>query len=99
MSAIVVRPLASSKDLKTFIKLPWTIYAGDPMWVPPLLMDRKKQADILKMSYGDESSREIVVMAPSLDEAIAQMKAAMSKSTEAPSHFKVKACYYESEED
>lgn len=52
-----------------------------------------------KMSYGDESSREIVVMAPSLDEAIAQMKAAMSKSTEAPSHFKVKACYYESEED
>ena len=51
------------------------------------------------MSYGDESSREIVVMAPSLDEAIAQMKAAMSKSTEAPSHFKVKACYYEGEED
>lgn len=52
-----------------------------------------------KMSYGDQSSREIVVMAPSLDEAIAQMKAAMSKSTEAPSHFKVKACYYEGEED
>ncbi len=62
-------------------------------------MKAKKHNYGKNTSYGYESSREIVVMAPSLDEAIAQMKAAMSKSTEAPSHFKVKACYYESEED
>jgi hypothetical protein len=39
---IEIRPVKSNKQLMDFIKLPWKIYANDPNWVPPLIMDRKK---------------------------------------------------------
>jgi hypothetical protein len=29
-------------QLDQFIRVPWTIYAGDPMWIPPLLMERRQ---------------------------------------------------------
>jgi hypothetical protein len=28
--------------LKTFIRVPWTIYADDPAWVPPLILERRQ---------------------------------------------------------
>jgi GNAT superfamily N-acetyltransferase len=45
MSDIRIRPVSTKKDERTFIRLPWTIYAGNPVWVPPLLMDRRKLID------------------------------------------------------
>ena len=36
---VTVRPVASRRDLSRFLRLPWTIYANDPHWVPPLLVD------------------------------------------------------------
>ncbi len=30
------------QDLDEFIKLPWSLYASDPMWVPPLLVERRQ---------------------------------------------------------
>ncbi len=38
---IEVREVTNSSQLKTFIKFPWKIYAGNPNWVPPLIVDRK----------------------------------------------------------
>jgi len=29
--------------LNDFIRLPWSLYADDPMWVPPLLLERRMQ--------------------------------------------------------
>lgn len=29
-------PVSSKTDLKAFVDLPWTIYADDPHWIPPL---------------------------------------------------------------
>ena len=37
-----VREVRSRSDLDRFIKLPWRIYAEDPHWVPPLLMEVKE---------------------------------------------------------
>src|SRR5690606_2597107 len=34
-----VREVEGRADLERFLKLPWKIYASDPMWVPPLLSD------------------------------------------------------------
>jgi hypothetical protein len=34
-----------------FLKLPWTIYANDPLWVPPLLMERKAFIDPKKNPF------------------------------------------------
>ena len=38
---IKIREVVGKKALKTFIKIPWSIYKDDPNWVPPLLMERK----------------------------------------------------------
>ena len=33
---ITITPVSSKADLKSFVDLPWAIYADDPHWVPPL---------------------------------------------------------------
>jgi len=33
---IVISPVSGKADLKAFVELPWSIYANDPNWVPPL---------------------------------------------------------------
>ena len=43
--ALDVRPVASKRELDTFIKLPWRLYRNVPNWVPPLLFDRKRFLD------------------------------------------------------
>ena len=40
-----VRPVSPDRDLDTLIRLPWRLYADDPAWVPPLLMDRRQSLD------------------------------------------------------
>ena len=37
-----ILPVRNRKDLKRFIKVPWSIYAGDHCWIPPLLFERKE---------------------------------------------------------
>lgn len=39
---ITVKPVATKKDLKRFIILPWKIYKGNNCWVPPLIKDMKE---------------------------------------------------------
>jgi hypothetical protein len=36
MSKITLKRVASAADRKAFVNLPWTLYASDPHWVPPL---------------------------------------------------------------
>ena len=38
---IEIREVVGKRALKTFIKVPWSIYKHDPNWIPPLLMERK----------------------------------------------------------
>ena len=40
-NAIVVRPVMSFRDMGQFIDVPWHVYANDPMWVPPLRLERR----------------------------------------------------------
>jgi hypothetical protein len=30
----------TKKDLKRFIRVPWSVYADDPQWIPPLVIER-----------------------------------------------------------
>lgn len=34
-----VIPVSSSRDRRAFVNLPWTLYKGDPNWIPPLKSD------------------------------------------------------------
>ena len=35
-ASMKIVPVSDGNGLTEFIEFPWTIYAGDPMWVPPL---------------------------------------------------------------
>ena len=43
--AIEVRPAIARHDRRAFLELPWQIYADDPIWVPPLLIERRSFID------------------------------------------------------
>ena len=42
---IEVRPVRTRRERRTFLTFPWRIYKNDPLWVPPLLPERKKVID------------------------------------------------------
>lgn len=35
-------PVSNSRDMRRFIRVPWSVYAEDPTWVPPLLLERRE---------------------------------------------------------
>jgi hypothetical protein len=37
-----VNPVDDRQQLRQFIRLPWSIYSNDPVWVPPLILERKE---------------------------------------------------------
>ncbi|MGD2023703.1 MAG: N-acetyltransferase [Desulfobacterales bacterium] len=37
-----VSPVNDRQKMRQFIRLPWSIYADDPAWVPPLMLERKE---------------------------------------------------------
>ena len=49
--ALDIRPVATKRELRAFIKLPWWLYRDEPNWVPPLLMDVKKRLDRKKNPF------------------------------------------------
>ncbi len=45
MSTLEVSEVTSRRERNAFIKFPWRIYANDPAWVPPLIIERKAFLD------------------------------------------------------
>lgn len=45
MTAVQVIPVHSRREKEIFLQFPWRIYRDDPIWVPPLLPDRRKLLD------------------------------------------------------
>lgn len=43
MRPVEIIRIDSWRGLRTFLRFPWRIYAGDPAWVPPLLADQQQQ--------------------------------------------------------
>jgi GNAT superfamily N-acetyltransferase len=43
--SVEVRPVRSRGELMRFIKLPWRLYRNEPLWVPPLISERKRHLD------------------------------------------------------
>jgi GNAT superfamily N-acetyltransferase len=51
MNPLVIRPVLTRRDERAFIKFQWVPYRGNPYWVPPLLMDRRKLIDRRKNPF------------------------------------------------
>ena len=43
--SVEVRPVRSRRELMRFIRLPWRLYRNEPLWVPPLISERKHHLD------------------------------------------------------
>jgi hypothetical protein len=41
VGSVVVRPVAGSREMSDFIDVPWHVYADEPLWVPPLRLERR----------------------------------------------------------
>lgn len=59
MENVSILPVRSKSDEKRFIRFLWDIYANDPLWVPPLMMDRKKLIDRKKNPFYAHSDMEL----------------------------------------
>lgn len=59
MNEIRVERVKTKADLKTFIRFPWKVYAGDPNWVPPLITDVKTKLDSRKNPFFEHTEREL----------------------------------------
>jgi GNAT superfamily N-acetyltransferase len=51
VSSIEITEVRSSGERDAFIKFPWRIYANDPVWVPPLIIERKEFLDRKKHPF------------------------------------------------
>jgi GNAT superfamily N-acetyltransferase len=58
--AISIRALAAG-DTTGFIKLQWRFYEGDPCWVPPLIMDRRKLLDTAKNPFYRHAAMQLFI--------------------------------------
>jgi GNAT superfamily N-acetyltransferase len=45
VSKVEISEVSSRRERNAFIKFPWRIYANDPAWVPPLIIERKAFLD------------------------------------------------------
>ncbi|MCB0475025.1 MAG: GTP cyclohydrolase, partial [Flavobacteriaceae bacterium] len=42
---ITIRQVKSKKDLKAFVKFPFTLFKDNPYWVPPIIKDELDNFD------------------------------------------------------
>jgi GNAT superfamily N-acetyltransferase len=41
VSELIVEPVATRRQRREFLLFPWSLYSGDPNWIPPLLFDQR----------------------------------------------------------
>jgi GNAT superfamily N-acetyltransferase len=56
--SIEVRPVASRRELTTFVKLPRRLYRNEPLWVPPLTFERRQFLDRRKNPFFKHAEAE-----------------------------------------
>ena len=59
MSNLSVVPVVSRKQKKQFLQLPWTIYQGDPLWVPPLRGVQREMVGLAPNPFYDENKIQL----------------------------------------
>ena len=58
---IEIRPVHTQSERTLFLTLPWTIYKGDPLWVPPLIPDKRKVIDPSQGSFFQDGLAECFI--------------------------------------
>ncbi len=58
---IEVRPIRTRREQNIFLTFPWRIYKKDPLWVPPLLIERSKTIDPRRGPFFKDSCAEFFI--------------------------------------
>jgi len=61
MTPIEVRKVETRREKNIFLTFPWRIYRGDPLWVPPLLPERKKTIDPHKGKFFEDGYADLFI--------------------------------------
>ncbi len=59
MPAVEVARVASRAERDAFIEFPWRIYRDDPVWVPPLILERRDFLDRKKHPFYEHGEAEL----------------------------------------
>ena len=63
MTDIHILPVTNRKQRKQFLNLPWSLYADDPNWIPPLLMQQKEMLGFTRHPFYDQADGQARVAA------------------------------------
>ena len=58
---IELRPVKTARERQLFLTFPWRIYRDDPLWVPPLLPERRKAIDPRRGPFFQRGEAEIFI--------------------------------------
>ena len=61
MNTIEVRKVQTRREKNIFLTFPWRIYRKDPLWVPPLLPERKKVIDPQKGKFFEDGYADLFI--------------------------------------
>jgi GNAT superfamily N-acetyltransferase len=61
MSSLTVRPVSGRRDLRRFVKTPFSIHRDHPNWVPPLIVERMQFLNRSKNPYFDHAEVELFI--------------------------------------
>ena len=59
MEKLEIKEVSSKKDFSVFMDLPWDIYKGDSVWVPPLKEAVKGDLDVEKNPFYKNAKRRL----------------------------------------
>lgn len=59
MAEITIVPVTGRREKRRFLTFPWKIYAGDPLWVPPLLPERNERIDPERGTFFKRGAAEL----------------------------------------
>jgi len=59
MNALQIVPIKTPRERLKFIHMPWSLYEGDPHWVPPIIADQKAYLDPKRGVFFDHGEAEL----------------------------------------
>jgi GNAT superfamily N-acetyltransferase len=61
MAEITIAAVNDRRTRRRFLTFPWKIYAGDPLWVPPLLPERARRIDPGRGTFFKRGTAELFI--------------------------------------
>jgi len=55
---VTVQPVATRRDRKLFLELPWKLYRGDPNFIPPLRQNQKEMVGYARSPFYDDAEAQ-----------------------------------------